>query len=260
MNHRLEIEILNQPDLTTCGPTCLHAVYRYHGDEQSLDEVIERAPRFPEGGTLAVLLALDALRRGYRATIHTFNLEIFDPTWFQDSSVHPEGSGCSGGATELVTKLKDQARRKADNLRLTKATRAYVKFLEAGGEITWGDLTPKLLRRHLKAGHPILTGLSSTYLYQEARERLEDGESDDVRGVPAGHFVVLSGYNQHSKTVQIADPLGDNPLGDNHYYSVPMTRVICSILLGVLTYDANFLTIHPPDSATAGTPSDALPR
>lgn len=246
MHHRLEIEILNQPDLTTCGPTCLHAVYRYHGDEQSLTDVIDRAPSFAEGGTLAVLLALDALRRGYTATIHTFNLTVFDPTWFLDVT------------TDLAAKLEDQAQSKADNLQLARATSAYVEFLKAGGRITWGDLTPKLLRKHLKAGHPLLTGLSSTYLYQEARERLDDSEPDDVRGVPAGHFVVLSGYNQKSKTVSIADPLGDNPIGDDHYYTVPMTRVICAILLGVLTYDANFLIIQPP--VAAAEPPSPAPR
>ncbi|QDV08560.1 hypothetical protein Poly30_41080 [Planctomycetes bacterium Poly30] len=247
MKHRLEIDIQNQPDLTTCGPTCLHAVYRYHGDEQSLEEVISRAPRFAEGGTLAVLLALDALHRGYTATIHTFNLAVFDPTWFLD------------GTTDLVTKLEEQARRKADNQKLAMATRAYVDFLKAGGKITWGDLTAKLLRKHLRAGHPLLTGLSSTYLYQEARERLDDGEPDDVLGVPAGHFVVLSGYNQKTKTVTIADPLGDNPIGDDHHYSVPMTRVICAILLGVLTYDANFLIIYPQSEDSSGSPSPAPP-
>lgn len=244
MNHRLGIEILPQPDLTTCGPTCLHAVYRYYGDDQPLTEVIDRAPRFAEGGTLAVLLALDALDRGYAASIHTFNLTVFDPTWFQQEGV------------DLVAKLEAQARNKADNVKLATATRAYVDFLRAGGTIVWGDLTPKLLRSHLKAGHPLLTGLSSTYLYQEARERLIDGEPDDLRGIPAGHFVVLSGYDQGTKTVRIADPLADNPVADDHHYSVPMSRVICSVLLGVLTYDANFLILHPKPGAP-GSASEA---
>ena len=29
---RLPVEILPQPDETTCGPTCLHAVFRYFGE------------------------------------------------------------------------------------------------------------------------------------------------------------------------------------------------------------------------------------
>ena len=37
---RLPVDIEPQPDDTTCGPTCLHAVYRYLGLEAGLDEVV----------------------------------------------------------------------------------------------------------------------------------------------------------------------------------------------------------------------------
>ena len=46
MRHRLPLDIeldvamRIQPDETTCGPTCLHAVYRYWGTERSLDSLI----------------------------------------------------------------------------------------------------------------------------------------------------------------------------------------------------------------------------
>jgi hypothetical protein len=40
--HQLELEMLPQPDDTTCGPTCLHAVYRYRGHEIPLDQVIRK--------------------------------------------------------------------------------------------------------------------------------------------------------------------------------------------------------------------------
>ncbi|MCI0655805.1 MAG: cysteine peptidase family C39 domain-containing protein, partial [Acidobacteria bacterium] len=74
------LEIQRQPDDTTCGPTCLHAVYRYHGDEIPLAQVIQEVPAEPGGGTHAVCLACHALRRGYRARIYTYNLQAFDPT------------------------------------------------------------------------------------------------------------------------------------------------------------------------------------
>ena len=57
MESRLHFDILPQPDPTTCGPTCLHAVYRYHGDEMPLARVIAETPALEEGGTLAVLLS-----------------------------------------------------------------------------------------------------------------------------------------------------------------------------------------------------------
>ncbi|MGH7163181.1 MAG: hypothetical protein ACREID_06840, partial [Planctomycetota bacterium] len=73
MEKRLELEMLPQPDDAACGPTCLHAVYRYHDDPIPLAHILEEIPRLKEGGTLAVFLACHALRRGYRATIYTYN-------------------------------------------------------------------------------------------------------------------------------------------------------------------------------------------
>ena len=89
----------------------------------------------------------------------------------------------------------------------------------------------------------MLTGLSATYLYDCARE-LND-EYDDVRGTASGHFVVLSGYNPATREVSVADPLHDNPRFGSQYYRVAMARLTASILLGILTYDANLLVITP---------------
>src|SRR2546426_2508403 len=79
---RLPVQTLPQPDETTCGPTCLHAVYRYWGDTEPLDTIIARMYRLERGGTFAVFLGCDALRKGYCATIYTYNVTVFDPTWF----------------------------------------------------------------------------------------------------------------------------------------------------------------------------------
>ena len=81
MTAKLYLDILPQPDNTTCGPTCLHAIYRYFGDEIPLHQVVSEVPQIEAGGTLAVYLAVHALRRGYSATIYSYNLQIFDPTW-----------------------------------------------------------------------------------------------------------------------------------------------------------------------------------
>lgn len=42
---QLPFKILPQPDETTCGPTCLHSVYRYWGDEVGLGDVIGQIGR-----------------------------------------------------------------------------------------------------------------------------------------------------------------------------------------------------------------------
>jgi len=232
--HTLDLEIQRQPDDATCGPTCLHAVYRYFGDDVALGDVIAGVRTLEAGGSLAVDLANHALRRGYRALIFTYNLAVFDPSWFE------------GPTRDLSERLREQARLKPDP-RLVEATDAYLEFLRLGGELAMEDLTPTLLRRWLERGRPILTGLSATFLYRSPREIGTDKlEEDDLRGVPTGHFVVLCGWNPEERKVRVADPLEDNPQFQEHIYWLPVERVINAVLLGVLTYDANLLLLEPP--------------
>lgn len=231
---RLALEILRQPDDFSCGFTCLHAIYRYFHDEIPLEQVIRETGHLEAGGTLAVFLGSHALKRGYRATIYTYNLQVFDPTWF------------APGAGPLQDHLLAQSREKSSDW-LRDQTVAYLEFLERGGRVKFEDLTTSLIRRHLKRSQPILTGLSATYLYRAAREHGEEGEPDDVRGEPVGHFVVLCGYNPENRDVLIADPIVPNPLSNTVLYSVPIDRAICSILLGILTHDANLLILEPPE-------------
>ncbi len=240
--HVLPVHILPQPDDETCGPTCLHAVYRYWGEDISLDEVIDSAKSLnivgAGRGTLAVMLGIHALSRGYRATLYTFNLHVFDPTWF----------GKDGGASPsfLNDKLTKQAEAKSfEDPRFRVATDSYLEFLKLGGEIRFRDLTSRLISRFIRAGVPVLTGLSATYLYRCAREFGPNDDYDDVRGAPAGHFVVLHGYDSKPRRITIADPLKDNPGFDSQQYTVSMGRLVPSIMLGVLTYDANLLVIEP---------------
>ncbi|MEZ6040750.1 MAG: C39 family peptidase [Planctomycetaceae bacterium] len=237
MDHRLQFDILRQPDNTTCGPTCLHAVYRYFGTELPLPQVIQETSALQEGGTLAVMLGCHALRRGFDASIDTFNLQVFDPTWFLPN-------GDLKDRDFVIDRLRLQASSK-DRPKLKVACDVYTEFLELGGRIRMEDLNGHLLRRYLKQDVPMLTGLSATFLYRESREIGATCTPDDVRGEPSGHFVVLCGYDKEKRSVLIADPWHPNPLSANHLYSVDLDRVICSILLGIVTYDANLLVIRP---------------
>jgi len=235
--HLSDFQIRRQPDDATCGPTCLHAVYRYFGDEVPLDDLLGEVPTVEGGGTLGVLLATHSLARGYRVTIVTWNLQVFDPTWFP-------GRASSAGGASLRERLLLRAEAKEDP-KLRVACRAYADFLDAGGKLELGDLEPALLRRFLRRGVPILTGLSATFLYREARERSLDCRPDDIAGDPVGHFVVLTGYRPASREVLVSDPMHPNPLAVVHTYPVMMGRLIGAIYLGVLTHDANLIVIEP---------------
>ncbi len=239
MESRLEFEIQPQPDDAACGPTCLQAVYRFFGDEVPLPDVTAEIPQLDTGGTLAVSLACHALRRGYGARIYTYNLSLFDPTWFASPGV------------DLAMRLRRQAEAKPD-ARLRTSTEEYLEYLALGGELRFEELRPALVRAHLKRHRPLLCGLSATYLYGCAREAgVETLVYDDVGGDPTGHFVVLCGYDPKQRRVLVADPLQDNPRYGVHYYWVHIQRVLGAILLGVLTYDANLLVLEPPPAKEA---------
>ncbi len=234
LQKRLVLEMPEQPDDSTCGPTCLHAVYRYFGDDIKLEQVIAEVAPLETGGTLAVLLGLHALRRGYRATLFTYNLRLFDPTWFAKD------------AGDLQPRIREQLKAKEDP-KFRFASESFLDYLALGGTVRFEELAPTLIRRFLKQDLPILTGLSATYLYGCAREVGDRGlRPDDVRGEPVGHFVVLCGYDVVRRDVLVADPLQVDPDFRTHHYWVRMQRLLGAIMLGVLTYDGNLLILEPP--------------
>ncbi|HSQ41704.1 MAG TPA: peptidase-C39 like family protein [Fibrobacteraceae bacterium] len=230
----LRIEILPQPDDVTCGPTSLHAVYRRYGLNLPLKKLIQEIEFLEDGGTLAVFLGIDALKRGFRSRLYSYNLRVFDPTWINLDRA------------DLIDRLRRQLSFKSDK-KLGEASRAYIRFLEMGGEILFRDLSTQLLQGYFRAGVPVLAGLSATYLYSSKREYTNDQNQsvfDDLAGEPAGHFVVLYGIDKEHR-ILVADPDRSTPLGNSHYYQVESRRLVHSILLGILTYDANLLVITP---------------
>jgi len=229
----LGFDIQAQPDEVTCGPTCLQALYNFYGDTILLKQVIKEVKQLKTGGTLAVMLGNHALKRGYKAHIYTYNLNVFDPTWFENSS------------RKIIQNLKRQMNFKYKRRKLQVASRAYIKFLESGGELRNTELDAALIKKYLKQSTPILTGLSATYLYGTPREIPQFDIYDSIKGEPSGHFVVITAYDEEKDLVYIADPMEPNPLGKGQVYSVSFSRLINSIMLGIVTYDANLLVIEP---------------
>lgn len=232
-----DIDVRQQPDDVTCGPTCLQAVYAFHGTHLPLDEVIRSVRRLDHGGTLGVLLGVDALERGFSATLFTYNLEIFDPSWF------------TGRERDLEDELRRQLEIREGPHRHADI-QAYLDFVERGGEVRHRELTPDLVSHLVQTGHPPVTGLSATYLYGCRREVFDGRKSryDDQRGDPVGHFVVVSGVDPTTGDFRISDPSQDNPLHGSGTYWVSPHRLIGAIFMGVTTYDGNLLVIRPRES------------
>lgn len=224
----LDVRRFSQPDGVTCGPTCLANVYRYYGYEKALDDIILETPRNPDGGTLAVNLGISALRNAFRPTLYPFGLRIFDPTWRRLPH------------RELIRKLEERYQA-VSGKRFRRAVSAYIGYLNLGGRIAFAEPTKELLLGLLRRGHPILTGLSATHLYRTPRE-YED-QYDDVRGEPAGHFVVIAGYHPKRDKFVVVDPFENVPFNKSGKYQVDAQRLIAAILLGDVTYDAVLLVV-----------------
>ncbi|HMP98808.1 MAG TPA: C39 family peptidase [Cyclobacteriaceae bacterium] len=228
----LDFDIQAQPDDVTCGPTTLHAVYQYYGNQIPLRQVIKEVKQLKRGGTLAVMLGLHALEQGYKATVYTYNLHIFDLSWFKHSN------------QELVTFLRKQMRYKKEKRKLQTASSAYIEFIKKGGEVKYAELDENVFKEYLRKSVPILVGLSATYLYGTMRENPDTNTYDSIKGEPAGHFVIIKGFDEENNCVYIADPMHPNPLAKSQEYSVSFIRLINSIMLGIVTYDANLLMIE----------------
>lgn len=233
----LAVSVPPQPTEDTCGPTCLESIYRFYGKVVSLNQLRNEVEMLQAGGTLSVNLGCHALASGFDVEIYSYNLQVFDPTWAELSN------------KELIKKLMQQAKRKAADQKLGLASNSYIRFLSSGGRIRFSDLTPALIYNTLTTGKPIVAALSSTYLYRTARENPLTTADDDVGGYPAGHFVVISGYDEGTQQVTLNDPFRRNPLSrGEESYTVDYGHLMASILLGVVTYDANLMIVSPREN------------
>ena len=122
----MDIKILQQPDDVTCGPTSLQAVYNHLGYKIPLKQLISEIEFLEDGGTLGVFLGIDALKRGFKVTLHSYNLTLLDPTWSELSMPELKAK------LELLHKAKHAPK-------LRKAIEAYIRFIDLGGTVAFSE-------------------------------------------------------------------------------------------------------------------------
>jgi hypothetical protein len=145
----------------------------------------------------------------------------------------------------MIEKLEAQLKVKGSDEKFSLASKAYIRFLRKGGSIKLQRINSELIRRFVMMDVPVLTGLSATYLYWNQRVDPVSNLSDDVKGGPEGHFVVLHGLDMGRNTMKVGDPWHRNPFDNSLHYSVSTDILIASILLGIVTYDGNLLILKP---------------
>ena len=141
----MDIKILQQPDDVTCGPTSLQAVYNHLGYKISLKQLISEIEFLEDGGTLGVFLGIDALKRGFKVTLHSYNLTLLDPTWSELSMPELKAK------LELLHKAKHAPK-------LRKAIEAYIRFIDLGGTVAFSDLRAAMFEKYFKKGVPVPAG------------------------------------------------------------------------------------------------------
>ena len=181
MKKTLDLEIQPQPNDSSCGPTCLSAVYQYWSDPVEIQCLLNEIRQLSSGGTLAVQLGCHALSRGYHAMTTTYKLQIFDPTWFKSA-------GGLGDSLQISDKLIKQFEIKSkrphvNHASLKIATDSYVNFQKMGGRLRMIPLNEQLIQDAIAVGIPVLCGLSATYLYQKSRERSDADVTDGLTSV-----------------------------------------------------------------------------
>lgn len=242
-DYELPVQRFIQPDDVTCGPTCLRNVYDFFGVHLELEQVLREIDRNDDGGTLAVFLGISARKRGFAARIYTYDLRIFDPSWY------------TLPAEELSEKIHARIPY-LGTAKEVRAAKAYLQFLKCGGQLAFDELTPTLLKDILDRDHPVLAGLSATYLYRMPRERIVTGTDvlvdDDVAGDAVGHFIVVNGYEHWGRRFALRDPSAHVPVSEDGRQVVDAHRLINAILLGDLTHDAVLLELWAGTNAAGG--------
>lgn len=229
--------MLQQLSPTACGPTVLHAVYKHHLKESPplLGDVCHVVPELATGGTLDALLGIDALRREFNAELYSWGNQVYGPTWF-DQRGQPK--------TDFAERLRRRCEAQAKGSKAAQVHQAHREFVSAGGLVVQRQFSAPLLRELLCRG-PIIASVSGTHLNGDSREVASTPgqfETDDILGMPYGHFVLIHGLSSNGQWVHVLDPdhgrdSRDRKLGLSHFHS--------SLMLGVQTNDGSLLSIFP---------------
>ncbi len=133
-----------------------------------------------EYGTWSPYIGIYAMKLGYNVEIFTYDVSLFDPTWFNLSN------------KSLIKKLKIAIKKIKDKDKKF-GVRGYIDFLREGGKLTFKIPTKKILIKFLKKKIPPMAFVNSTAYYKRKRKDFKAGKRSEF-GEVGGHCIVISGY------------------------------------------------------------------
>lgn len=229
---------LVKQDLQECVQASTVSLLAHYGIEKNTNQVKKEVPVYKthDGKLLGSSLGHIALyfqKLGFKTTIHTTDIQIFDRSW--SKLVRPK----------LIENLKQRRQNIRhpiyDELAIKAIFDGYIKFLEAKGKIVMPVISEKYLLSLLKNG-PIFSVVSYNFLNQTSKFSFDSQNQkhikDSINGIPSTHAVVINGFNNNS--FNVIDP--DLKFGGKR--QIKPDLLIGSIYLAETDYDNLLITIQ----------------
>lgn len=187
---------------TNCSQTALSILLSHFGVDMSADVITKAVPQVKDeqgrdSGTINQQLATWCVEQGYKVKMYTFDCQIIDQSWAENTSVEIEDSlrQCiDGWEVPALGKAWSNAYRQA-----------YIDYLRTGSDLVINPQVTSSLLYELLETAPILTCVCFSTLYGTGRTN-NDGEPDYVNGKAWNHSIVIHGVDKQGNFL-IADPL-----------------------------------------------------
>ena len=222
--------------LQDCAQANAVQILNHYGISKTIDDIKSEVPVYisksgvPLGSSLGHI-ATYFITLGFKTTLHTVDIEIFDPSW----------SGLT--SLELIDNLRLRRQHfksvKYEVEALDVIFDGYIKFLEAGGKIVFPIIDENYLIDLLSLG-PIYCSVNYNFLNSTSKYLFEGSVSthDPVKGSSFAHIVTLAGF--HDGQFKVVDP--DAEFGGVRL--INSSLLVGSIYLAESDYDPLLITLE----------------
>jgi len=193
---------------SSCGHSSLLQVLAYYGTNLELKEVVKEISNCEVDelklGASECELGMFAIKRGFKSTVVSLDVRRFDATWFELSS--EELKKKLELRSEFLHKLSPEDIKEGQGTQyLDNVTKYYSEYLEKEGKVKFLPISKELIKKYIDNKIPVIALVSSQLYFKKARKY--NGEFDDIKGKPTGHWIVVSGYDENNFI--ITDPADD---------------------------------------------------
>lgn len=229
---------LIQQGLQDCVQASAAQLLQFYRIDKSIDDIKAEVPVYiskdnqPLGSSIGHI-AKYFIDQGFNTTIHTSDIQIFDPSWKKYSNKQL--------IDHLMKRQTDVKHPTYDQEAFNVIFDGYISFLKFGGQIAFPLIDEKYLVELLQKG-PIYTIVSYQFLNQSPKAVFDKDKdeftNDSIKGNVGTHAVILAGYKDNQ--FLIIDP--DKKFGGKRWFS--SSHLIASFYLAQTDYDNLLITLE----------------